>query len=689
MTRIDPDPLLPAPTAEQAAALGRRVGRTTEECFRLLVAARKEQIELRTRDPFDHGFVPKIWTVVWCLLDWPYWPKSLEAAALAESGEKDLWAFMARMRRALGFDRRCNMVWVSGANRSGKSELMAYMTNAQMAGKENQRLFPMSSTHDGSIQSELQKKLWRYIPPPYREIGKGKVGSITFSEKNGFTESSYIFPNGSRCSLLYYSQEPTTAGEGFDADAILPDETIPGPWFERIGPRINGRGGWALLTNTPQAGYTDVVQLFLNGATVTRWAPGWMLPMDRGETWDHAALGLTREEHAQLVADADARPPRASTVPESRPEDCWAWLGEESSWRNTPRPLREPPRIQEGMRLFEAVPRVARCEDPDRAVVWFHSGDNPFSTPRVSLRASLMQDRDWTRCRLYGVVSPSAHSVFVGFRRSVHVVPRGAVPRTGTRYMVIDPAFARNAFILWMIVVGDTRYIYREFPGPWPVPEKGVPGAWAKTSGKKGGANDGAPDEGSASFGWGFLRYKNLIARVEGWREAGGKATDAPWDDLDAVRAWTDSPFEGDSREPIARRLMDPRGGQAKFVGGESTSTPFLEYAAIGMRVEPAFSGDIDDGIAAITDALDLHADGKPRLYVSEDCPNTIYAFENWKWLDGEKGATKDPIDNVRYLHTSDCIDLGGAPLPPAPHAVSSASRAASRFGATKLRFHR
>ena len=85
----------------------------------------------------------------------------------------------------------------------------------------------------------------------------------------------------------------------------------------------------------------------------------------------------------------------------------------------------------------------------------------------------------------------------------------------------------------------------------------------------------------------------------------------------------------------------------------------------------------------------DLHADGKPRLYVSEDCPNTIYAFENWKWLDGEKGATKDPIDNVRYLHTSDCIDLGGAPLPPAPHAVSSASRAASRFGARPLRFHR
>ena len=705
-----PDPLLPLPSLDDALALAERTGRDPREVHELLCAAREEQIDARKKDPFDHGYVPPIWTVVWSLLDWPWWPRTLEESALRRYGDADLHAFMARMRRALGFPHPVKLLWVSGANRAGKTEMIAYMVNAQMAAKPGQRIVPLSTSHGASLDSEFQAKLWRYIPREWRGLGRTASAYISYKEQTGFSDSTYTFPNSSRCSFVFYSQDPESAMEGFDADAIFPDETIPAPFFDRILPRVAGRGGFSVLTNTPQAGYDAVVHQFLNGATVTRWSPGWMLPRDAGEPDPARALGLAPAELAELTADYDARPQRPSRIPESRPEDCWAWPGEverttehtehtepgakkpsvssvssvvernPESWRWTPRPLRDgPPPVPtaEG-RLFEAVPRVARCADPDRAVVWFHGADNPFSLPRNLLRSSYSQDRDWTRCRIYGVVSPQTRSVFTMFRESVHVVPDEAIPTAGTNYHVLDPAFARNGFMLWARAVGDRLYVYREFPGSYPVPERGVPGPWARVSGKKNGANDGERDEGAASFGWGYTRYKNLIARLEGWRTAKDRPPEDPWDPEDQVRLWRDSPEPGDAREPIHRRLMDPRGGSATFVEREGVSTPLLEYARLGMRFEPAAGGAITAGVDKIIDALDW-AEGKtPRLFIAASCKNLIWSLLNWKNIDGEKGATKDPIDCLRYLYTSGCTDCATAPSQPRPRWSSSLTRFSS-----------
>lgn len=704
---LRPDPLLPVPTLDDALALAERTGRDPQEVHELLCAAREEQIDARKKDPFGHGYVPPIWTVVWSLLDWPYWPRSLEAQALARYGDADLHAFMARMRRALGFPHPVKLLWVSGANRAGKTEMTAFMINAQMAGKVGQRIVPLSTSHGASLDSEFQAKLWRYIPREWRNLGRTASAYISYKEQTGFSDSTYTFPNSSRCSFVFYSQDPESAMEGFDADAIFPDETIPAPFFDRILPRVAGRAGYSVLTNTPQAGYDAVVHQFLNGATVTRWSPAWMLPRDALPPDPARALGLTPAELDTLAADYDARPQRASRVPEARPEDCWAWPGEsldrsivesldrsaapanhqtikrsndptrEEAWRWTPRPLRDgPPSVPtpDG-RLFEAVPRVARCADPDRAVVWFHGADNPFSLPRILLRNAYSQDRDWTRCRIYGVVSPQTRSVFTMFREAVHVVPDAAIPASGTNYHILDPAFARNGFMLWARAVGDALYVYREFPGSYPVPEKGVPGPWARVSGKKNGANDGERDEGAASFGWGYVRYKNLIARLEGWTIARGLAPDAPWDPEPDVRAWRDSADPADAREPIHRRLMDPRGGSATFVERQGVSTPLLEYAALGMRFEPAAGGAITAGIDKIIDALDWDPGRPPRLFVAASCKNLIWSLLNWKNIDGEKGATKDPIDCLRYLFTSGCTDCATTAAAPAGRWAASLSR--------------
>ena len=323
-----PDPLLPVPTLDDAVALAERTGRDPAAVHELLCAYREEQIDARKKDPFGHGYVPPIWTVVWSLLDWPYWPRSLEEQALARYGDADLHAFMARMRRALGFPHPVKLLWVSGANRAGKTEMTAFMINAQMAGKVGQRIVPLSTSHGASLDSEFQAKLWRYIPLEWRNLGRTASAYISYKEQTGFSDSTYTFPNSSRCSFVFYSQDPESAMEGFDADAIFPDETIPAPFFDRILPRVAGRAGYSVLTNTPQAGYDAVVHQFLNGATVTRWSPAWMLPRDALPPDPARALGLTPAELDTLAADYDARPQRASRVPEARPEDCWGWPGE-------------------------------------------------------------------------------------------------------------------------------------------------------------------------------------------------------------------------------------------------------------------------------------------------------------------------------------------------------------------------
>lgn len=663
MARIENDFLLPVPSVEAARAVAQAKNLSAQYVYDLMVDARAEQIEARTKDPFRYGYVPKIWTVVWSLLDWPYWPVALEKDAVAQSGAKDIWDFMDRMRRALGFRHRVKMVWVSGANRSGKTEMTSYMINAHMAGKEKTQIVPMSTTAPQSVKSEFQLKVYRYIPNEWKHVGRSAEAYVAFKEKTGFSDNSFIFPNGSNCNFMFYAQDPATVGEGWSADGVFPDETIPADWFARIGPRLTAKDGYCVLTNTPQTGYTDVVHQFMNGVRITRWATGYMLPKDGGPASVARQIGLTDEELAGLKADRESRPQKPARVPESRPEDTWRWISEAGAdWRSREASLAEAPTVQEGNRLYEAVPRVGRCEDEDKAIVWFHGSDNPFAQPRNLLNLSAANDRDWTRCRVYGVVSPAQKSVFTMFRRPVHVVPDEAVPTDGTRYMVLDPAFARNGFMLWAVKKGDTMWVYREFPGSYSVPDKGVPGPWAKTSGKKGGANDGEKDEGAASFGWGYCRYKNLIARLEGWTAAKGTPVDAPWDPEEDVRTWRDSPYGDDTAEPIHRRLMDPRGGSATFVASEGTSTPIIEYQKLGMRFEPAFSGSITSGVDAIIDALDF-ADGKqPKLFIAASCRNLIWCMENWKALDGEKGATKDPIDCLRYLFTSGCIDTGVSP---------------------------
>ncbi len=689
---LDAHPLFPAPTSEAVARAARLLKCREAEAMAELCRIRSDAIDRMKSDPFGAGFVPPVWTVVWSLLDWPHWPASLEAAAKERFGV-DKWEFMRRMRKACGFrnpERPVRSLWVSGANGSGKTELMAYMANAQMAAAEDQRVYVLTTSETGSVQNGVQEKLFRYIPAPWKHGQKSQTAYVSYKKQTGFAGNSYVFPNSSRLAMKFYGQDPEVEGEGFDADACLADESIPAPWASRLAARVGRRNGFVCFFNTPQQGYTEVVHGFMEGLLVTRWAPGHMLPRDGQGPDLAAAIGLFASEYASLLSAVESHPPLAPSVPESRPEDCWDWVDPSRNlppWAGAHRALKDAPvaELPNGRR-FECVPRVGVDEERGHAVVFFHGSDNPFGYPRNLVKTLSRADTERVKCRLYGVVMPTRTAVFSAFRRDIHVLPASAMPTGGTRYMVMDPAPGRNPFIAWATVLGNRIYVYRELPGPYEIPGVGYPGPWTVTSGRKKGVNDGERGDATKTWGYGHLKFISLIAWLEGWRAfrdwAASLGADADpsdplrsawprtgsgdpiWPDEETVRSWGDPVDPRDTAEPIRARLVDPRGGEAPRVATEGVSTLLGDYEDLGLRVEPAFSGSILSGVEAISSALDydprdLSGHG-PRLYVSEDCRNIISAMEMWKNVDGEAAACKDPIDCVRYLFSSGCDDTGG-----------------------------
>ena len=77
--------------------------------------------------------------------------------------------------------------------------------------------------------------------------------------------------------------------------------------------------------------------------------------------------------------------------------------------------------------------------------------------------------------------------------------------------------------------------------------------------------------------------------------------------------------------------------------------------------VLPAPGVHVDQRIAAINSALSfdstspMSAINEPKLHVVDECYNLIWCLAEHTGRDGQKGASKDPIDCLGMLLTSSC----------------------------------
>ena len=162
---------------------------------------REEAIKLEKDDPYRHGF------------------------------ELDTW------KRADDQLKTHSEILVMGGNRAGKSEWAAKRVVQSLVENPGTIIWCLTETSANSIQFQ-QKLIFKYLPKEFKSLGRGKVGYVMYSLRNGFTASKFTLPNRSECIFRNWSQDistieggeigcpsPPVAGThniGFWADELVP-----------------------------------------------------------------------------------------------------------------------------------------------------------------------------------------------------------------------------------------------------------------------------------------------------------------------------------------------------------------------------------------------------------------------------------------------------------------------------------
>lgn len=592
-------PTMPMPDEAGLSAIG-------PERIQAYLAGREAALKAEKDNPVFHGWEPPMWRIADALCEFPWVDKA--------------WA--ADVRRKLGFPSVIRKLLMNGGNRGGKTQYCVRRMLRLLLSAGRKRAWMFHETHQMSVDNH-QNVVWEHLPfPDVRRQVRSEVEYITFNYKNGFTDDKLVLANGSDLVFRNYEQSLTSI-EGGEVDLVVADEHCPVEVSRTLDMRVATRGGTVLHPFTPTLGYTPLVADFREGATCVLDSAGWLLPLDREGAPDKA--------RAVEVADVfkDLERGLAGGSP-----------GEDA-------------------RAFRRVPRVERCPDPRKAVVFIHTSDNPYGNPAEVRDIALGGGRDFVLERYYGVATKSAKSRFA-LDDAVHIVPPSRIPEKGANYFVTDPESSRNWFMLWARVQGDEVYIYREWPCPGQlIPGVGNPGVWAEFDGKK---PDGKRGPAQVGFDFGLLRYKEEIARLEGWHDAEFGADGRPKGGEDRS-TWSE--WRG-ARERISRRIVDSRFASTQRLENDRPVTLITELERAGMFFETAPGASIDDGCKLIVDRLywkrsePLGFLNKPRLFISSDCRNLIHSLKTWTGMDGNKGASKDPIDCLRYLLTADISDFGG-----------------------------
>ena len=222
-------PFYKLPTREQALALS-----ATEEGagrLRKLLLDREKAIQNAKLDPYKHGCVLEHW--------------------------KDAEAMLEAHSRLL----------ISGGNRSGKTQFAARRIVRRMVKTDGARVACFSMTAASSVRDQ-QPAVYNYLPREWKTVKKSKTADVTYSQKNGFTENTFIAPNGSQCFFFHYSQQSDIL-EGAEFDEIWFDELVPYSWVQTAAYRLVTRKGKMLITATPITGWTPVVNEFVTNCRVT------------------------------------------------------------------------------------------------------------------------------------------------------------------------------------------------------------------------------------------------------------------------------------------------------------------------------------------------------------------------------------------------------------------------------------
>lgn len=385
MIKFTQHPLLECPTDEEIVTLGESDPKLLMELHK----AHEGLISLSIEDPLRYGF------------------------------DLDGWG---RIRDALS---KYNEVITFGGNRSGKTTGCAKLVMQAITSQKDGHIVCFSQNADTSVKVQ-QASMWEMMPKEFKKKTKSIEGYINFSMQNGFTGSSFIFPDTrTRVDFKTYTQfsNNQTILEGFEFGFKESEELNIGAWLdEYLGDaslvntlrfRLATRNSKMLLGFTPIDGYTSFVSEYLKGAETLK----------------------TRK--ASLLKDRE-------------------------------------------------LPVQQYSPSRDAGVVYLHSDENPFGG-YDRIKKDLQQSSDeQILCRAYGYPVRSMTSLLPKFSTSVNVLsdepnqygmkfPDITDTQKFTIYQIVDPAGNRNFTAIWGAVNKDGEiYIKKEFPdrdsyGEWAI----------------------------------------------------------------------------------------------------------------------------------------------------------------------------------------------------------------------------
>ncbi len=623
MLNWTPHPILdrtmpPLSTEEMRRLIGTQ-GRTAgETAIANYFTAREDRIRLADTDPLRHGFEPECWA---------------DADAAQQSAE-----ILANF----------------GGNRTGKSFRAGKRLCESAMTFRNAVLVVLGESEASSIQVQ-QKVVWSYLKP-ILEPWNGRrhpIVRVNYNPSKGFADRQCTLPNGTEIWFLTYNQNPGDY-EGWEFGARVADTEKAYQHRDWLSEYWGQDHHFILLPNGHRA------LAMANGRIIQNigWWADEAMPMvwlemlaRRGRFRRSAGIwaftpirGLTPAMKDLLGAKPlvhQSRP--AALLPAARLFDC-------------------PP----GHMPYVATPTGTRW--PNTKVIWFHYDQNPFGGYAEEVaRACQDKNSEYVERIGYGYARDLGARMFPNFG-PWNVVKRENLPRVGTLYFFTDPHASRRYACIWVLVTPGNPanyYIYRDWP------DLRTYGEWAVLSEKEMSEDtrkgwDGDIGPAQQGEGWGVAQYKRCWERCESFNRA------VP-DRLPHQLAMT---LEDDSaptpsevlRERIQTRYMDARFASAEHAGAnggtcllwefeKETNDPSTGDPQGRMLFTPSTGEKIDPGLGLINGLLEWNRErpmmphiNAPKLYVSEDCQQVIWALANYTGRSGETGASKDFVDLVRHL---------------------------------------
>jgi hypothetical protein len=195
-------PVIHLPTEDELVGIANEIG---PEAVAEILKRREEKIQAETQDPYRHGFEPDCWA---------------DADEILMNGTELL---------------------IMGGNRAGKTEYAAKRVMQLLCTRPESRIWCLHTTSQTSIQMQ-QAVIWKYMPPEFKNAKKTKVTNIQYSQKNGFTDATFVLPNRSQCFFMNYGQEKKVI-EGGEPDLIWCDELVPSDWVKTLSNTLVTREG--------------------------------------------------------------------------------------------------------------------------------------------------------------------------------------------------------------------------------------------------------------------------------------------------------------------------------------------------------------------------------------------------------------------------------------------------------------